>query len=151
MKVKDVMKKDLITVHQDMTCYEAASLLLKHKITGAPVVDDQGKLVGVFSEKDIFRALFPNYQSFYENPELFLNPEESEKEVKSNILERKVSEVMKKNFVVANPETPILKVAAQMITTGFHRVPVLENGKLVGIVTRHEIYRAILEKYLNLS
>jgi CBS domain-containing protein len=151
MKVKEIMKTDIITIHKDLSCKEAARILLENKITGAPVVDDEGKVVGVFSEKDIFRALFPSYREFFESPGTYLDFEKMEEEAESAAVEKKVEEIMKKNYIVATPDAPVLKVGAQMIVTGFHRVPVLEGGKLVGMVTRHEIYQAILKKYFGLE
>ncbi len=56
IKVEDIMTRDVVTVHQDLTMEEAANILLEHKISGAPVVDDTGKLCGVITQTDIFRA-----------------------------------------------------------------------------------------------
>ncbi|MEK7077096.1 MAG: CBS domain-containing protein, partial [Patescibacteria group bacterium] len=62
MKVKDVMGKDVVTVSPETTYEEAARLLDGHKISGLPVVDKGGNLVGMLSEKDLFKALYPKYE-----------------------------------------------------------------------------------------
>jgi CBS domain-containing protein len=93
--------------------------------------------------------MFPSYREFYETPDAFLDFEELEKEV-TRAGERRVEEVMAQRLITATPETPILKIASQMIASGIHRIPVVEGQKLVGIVSRRDIYRAIMREYFGL-
>jgi len=79
MKVRDLMRKKIITLKPENTYEEAVALLYKNNLNGAPVVDDEGKLVGYVSEKDLFRILYPYYQSFYEHPESYTDGEKREK------------------------------------------------------------------------
>jgi CBS domain-containing protein len=150
MKVKEIMKTQLITIPKETSCKEAARILLKEKISGAPVVDDTGKLIGIISEKDVFRSLFPEHKEFHESPESYLEFEEMEYNARSAAEEKKVNDVMTDRLITANPETPILKIGALMIASGIHRVPVLKKGKLIGIATRRDIYRAIMREYFEL-
>ncbi|MBI5222679.1 MAG: CBS domain-containing protein [Candidatus Magasanikbacteria bacterium] len=143
MLVKDVMYTDVVCLKTDMNFLEAAALFLKNKISGAPVLDESGKLVGVLSEKDLFRALYPSYKSFYQNPTPFLNErglEESAEEAKDKTIE----EVMTRRVITTTPDTHILKVGGLMVATGIHRVPVIDNGKIIGMVSRGTIYRAVM-------
>ena len=146
MRVKDVCEKQVITVHKDATHEAAARLFYGKGISGAPVVDDAGRLVGMLSEKDLFRALYPSYRSFFENPEHYLDAEAREADL-HDVRAKKVSECMSRAIFAIQPETPLLRAGAIMLAKGIHRLPVMENGKLVGIVTRDHIYKAILRKH----
>jgi CBS domain-containing protein len=150
MKVKDVLQKDVITIRHDATHAEAAKTLYINNISGAPVVDGKGRLVGMISEKDLFTALYPSFQAFNAQPEFYLDPESHEEDI-HEIKLLKVETFMRKHIITVTPETPILRAGAIMLAHGFHRLPVEQNGKLVGIVTRDHIYRAILKKHLDLS
>jgi len=150
MKVKEIMKTGIISLDPNLSCKEAARVFLENKISGAPVINARGELVGIISEKDIFRGLFPCYRDFYEAPDAYLDFEELEADAAAAAKES-VSKVMITRLITASPETPILKVAAQMLSSGIHRLPVVDGGKLAGIVTRRDIYRAIMRKYLGLK
>lgn len=145
MQVKDIMYTDVACLKPTTTFIEAAELFLKHKISGAPVVDDAGKLVGVISEKDLFRAMYPSYKSFYTNPTPYVNNEDELEDSAKEAKNKQIDEIMVKRVVTATPETSILKIGGLMVATGIHRVPVVENGKVVGMVSRGTIYRAVLQ------
>lgn len=149
MFVKSIMQKKLVTITPDMTFFEAAGLLLKNHVSGAPVLDKRGKLVGILSEKDLFRALYPSYKKFYLFPLEYENTKGAE-ETLSETKQKKVSAIMSTRIISATPETHVLKIGGLMVATGIHRVPVLEGGKVVGMVSRGDIYRAILQKDFNL-
>ncbi|OGH75597.1 MAG: hypothetical protein A3G00_03820 [Candidatus Magasanikbacteria bacterium RIFCSPLOWO2_12_FULL_43_12] len=143
MLVKDVMYTDVVCLKTNMNFLEAAALFLQNKISGAPVLDEAGNLVGVLSEKDLFRALYPSYQSFYQNPTPFLNEKELE-ETAGEAKEKTIGEIMTRRVVTTTPNTHVLKIGGLMIASGIHRVPVVENGKIVGMVSRGTIYRAVM-------
>jgi CBS domain-containing protein len=149
MKVKDVLLKNVITVHPDATHEEASRLFYKSNISGAPVVNSDGRLVGMLSEKDLFRALYPTYRSFFESPEYYLDEESREADV-AEVRTQKISEIMSTAIFAIQADTPIRRAGAIMLAKGIHRLPVLEDGKLVGLVTRDHIYKAILKKHLGL-
>ncbi len=149
MKVGEIMQKEVVTVPKDTPFREVAKILIDKKISGAPVTDETGKIVGVVSEKDLFRAVYPSYEDFYESPESHLDFEEMEAEAKlAN--HKKVEDFMSSRLITADPETPVLKIGALMVATGIHRVPVVEGGKVVGMVGRRDIYRAILKERFDL-
>ena len=68
MKVRDLMKKDFITLNPQNTYEEVVALLYNNNLNGAPVINENNELVGYVSEKDLFRILYPYYKSFYEHP-----------------------------------------------------------------------------------
>lgn len=143
------MKKDVVVIKKGTSYQTLAKILLENKISGAPVVDENEKIVGVVSEKDLFKAIYPSYEEFYESPESYLDFEKLEEEAKK-AGDKKVEDFMSKRLITADPETPVLKIGALMVATGIHRVPVVENGKVVGMVSRRDIYRAILKERFGL-
>ena len=147
MKVKDVMKTALILIHKDTPYHEVARTLYENKISGAPVVDEEGNLVGIISEKDLFRVMYPYYGSFYNNPGLYFDLEERENKI-HEIKDKKIENFMTEITISVSPDTPIMKVGATMTARDINRMPVLENGKLVGIVSRGDIFKKILQNKL---
>ena len=114
MIARDVMTREVVTVSPALAVKELAKVFVKHRISGAPVVDKKGKIIGVVSEADILMK--------------------KGKEVK-NIMSRKVIQVTEQTTVEA--------IASLMTHHNIKRVPVMEEGKLLGIVSRADIIRAI--------
>lgn len=150
MKVRNVMETKVITISEDGTYQEAARLMHKHGFSGLPVLNADGQLTGVISEKDLFRAIYPCYADYCANPEIYSNQEEQEAEIDS-INFGLVREYMSTKVLTIDPDAPILKAGGMMLAKHIHRLPVIENGKMVGIVTRKEIFGAILAKGLTLQ
>ncbi|MEK7193492.1 MAG: CBS domain-containing protein [Patescibacteria group bacterium] len=150
MKVKHVLEKNVITIPHTATYREAAEVLHKNNLSGAPVIGEKNRLVGMLSEKDLFKVLYPFYQSYYENPELYLDYESRETKIRE-IENEPIIGMITKNVVTIDPEAPILRAGAIMLAKGIHRLPVVKDNKLLGIVTREHIYSAILKRELNLD
>ncbi len=151
IKVRDLMETAVITIPIGTVWRKAAQILLQNKISGAPVVDAENHVLGVVSEKDLFRSLFPSYQDWYQNPDAFSCHNQLEDQAKSASKERAVEEFMSKRLLTIGPETPVMQVGALMISTGIHRVPILEQGKLIGVISRRNVFRAILKESLGLG
>lgn len=149
MIVREIMKTEIITIPYGTPYREVAKILLEKRVSGAPVVDERGQLVGVVSEKDLFKAIYPSYNDFYSAPSNFIDFDKLEQEAHQTS-EKRVEDFMSPRLITTTPETPILKVGAIMVATGIHRVPVLENGKLIGMVSRGDVYRAILREYFEM-
>jgi CBS domain-containing protein len=149
MKVKDIMETRVVTIHKDATYEEAARILYANRLSGAPVVDRNGYLVGMLSEKDLFRVLYPYYNSFNESPELYLDYEARESKA-HDIRDHKVETFMAKNIVSVEPETPVLHAGAIMLARQISRLPVVTEKQVVGMITREVIYRAILKQNFDL-
>lgn len=149
MLVKEIMKTSIVAIPAGTTFAEVAKILLEKRVSGAPVVDANNKLIGVISEKDLFKAVYPTYNDFYTSPELytdFTQMEQGAIEVKN----KKVEECMSARLITATPENPVLKIGALMVATGIHRVPVIEGEKLVGMISRGDVYRSILREHFDL-
>lgn len=149
MKVKDVMSTVLVTIHKDTTYSNVVKILHENKLSGAPVVDDAGSIVGIISEKDLFKVLYPFYNSFYTNPELYVDFEDREKKI-HEIKDHRIEKFISGEVTHADPETPILKIGALMLAKGISRLPVLLEGRLIGMVSREEIFNRILKNELEL-
>ena len=148
MKIKNLMTSKVVTLNSNTPYKEAARILYDNHISGAPVLNDDGEIVGMLSEKDLYRVLFPFYKSFYEHPESytdFENRENKVDEIKNNPINKYMTTT---EIYCTNPEDLAMKVGAIMLARGIHRAPVLENGKLVGLVSRRDIFRNVLKSHL---
>ncbi len=115
---KDVMTKDLVTFGPYMTAQDAIEVLLKNKISGAPVVDSDGKLVGIVSEYQLLAVIY--------NEEFKNQP---------------IKELMTKEVLTVEEETLLTEVANLFIVHRIRRLPVLRDGELVGQISRRDIIR----------
>ena len=148
MQVAEVMQKEVIVVKNDMSVTEAAMVLLKNNITGAPVVDQEGKLMGVVSEKDIFKFLYPDYREYYS----FLGFTKEKVSLRARVKigeDKLVKEVMTRKVIYVSTQDSVMRVGALMVMKKIHRVMVVERGKLVGIVCRKDIYHQVFRTALN--
>lgn len=144
MKVHEIMQRKIVMIPVGTVYSEVMDALLKHEISGAPVVDEQGKLVGIVSEKDLLRILYPYYESYYLNPEQYTNHEDREKKA-LDIRTRRVEEFMSRDVLTVNPDMPIMRAGSIMLSRGVHRLPVVQEGLLVGIITRRDLYKKLME------
>ena len=143
MHARDVMVAPVITVKPSTTVKEVAELFLEKRISAAPVIDSQEKLVGIVSEGDLLHRVEAGterhrswwFEGFIGNDTL------ATEYVKAH--GRKVSDVMTRKVITASPQTPLHEVATLMEKNAIKRVPILENGQLVGIVSRANLIQAV--------
>jgi CBS domain-containing protein len=142
MKVNDVMTRTVLTVRPEMTLKHAAALLAEHKISGLPVVDPHGRVVGVLSEGDIlFKEAGRSPKRPFVDRLLSLPPSERE----AKLAARTVGEAMTAPALTIGPGRPLSMAAAMMLDEGVKRLPVVDVlGTLVGIVTRADLVRAFV-------
>lgn len=148
-KAKDIMTTDVITVHPKDNVEKLARLLLEHKISGLPVVDDDGKLVGVVSEGDLVfqekQVRNPFYVVLFDSPIYLERPKRFIEDVKRAVA-REVGDLMSSSPYTVGPEATVQTVATIITEKGVNRVPVVDpNGKLVGIISRQDIIRATFD------
>lgn len=126
ISVSDYMAKKVIYFSPDDNIMNVMSVLAKHKITGGPVVKD-GKLVGIISESDCMKTLSDN--RYFNIP------------MGSETVEKYMSEVQ----ATIDANASIFEAAERFHNTPYKRFPVLENGKLVGQISQHDVIRAALK------
>ena len=144
--VRNIMTRDVVTVTPDTDINTAAAILLEKDYNGLPVLDDQGKLVGVLCQSDLVvqQREFP-LPSFFTLLGGFVALTSLEKLQRAvdKMAATKVSQAMTPDPVSVTPDTPVNKVADLMVDKKFHTVPVLENNKLVGVVGKKDILRLL--------
>jgi len=147
MLVKEIMTSQPITVNGSMEVVEAARVLLDHRINGVPVVDDAGKLVGILCQSDIIaqqkKLPVPSLFSFLDGYINLSSMKGIEKEVRK-IAATAVFDAMTPNPVTVSPDSSIETVAALMVDHNFHTLPVVENGRLVGVVGKEDILKTLI-------
>lgn len=141
------METVFVTAREDATYKQVADLLYESKRGCVFVLDKDDRLVGLVSEHDLFRVLFPYYQSYYLNPELYTDPVERERKI-MEVKDHPVKNFMCREMHCATLEEPIMRAGATMLAKNIRRMPVIEEGKLIGIVTRRAIYRTLYEQHL---
>jgi CBS domain-containing protein len=147
LKVKDIMTKKLITVSPDTEIVQATKLLLENRINGIPVTDETGKLVGILCQSDLIaqqkKLPIPSFFTFLDGLITLTSMKQIEKQVQK-IAAITVAQAMTPNPVTVQPETDIETVAALMVDKNFHTIPVVDEGKLVGIVGKEDILKTLV-------
>lgn len=144
MKAKDVMTHNVISIAPDATVLEAARLMLQHHISGLPVVDASGKLVGVLSEGDFLRRGETATQRRRSRwLEFLIGPGKIAEEY-THAHGRKVAEVMTADVKTIDESVDLEDVVEMMERHRIKRVPVMRGGELVGIVTRSNLMHAMV-------
>jgi len=145
-KVKDFLTRDLTSVMPDTPLKEVAEILSWRGISGIPVVTENNEVIAFISEKDIITSLFPE-QVKIENPDVIRIGNLSEIVKKLTAVgEAVVRDYMNENIICAKEETPIADIAGIMLKKGIKRLPVLRDKKLVGVVDRANLTKALIEE-----
>lgn len=143
MKALEIMRREVWTVTPGTPVEDAVHLMVAHRISGLPVIGATGELVGILSEGDLLRRVemgtdlrIPRWRAWLSGP----GPE-ARAYVRSHAC--KVEDVMTTPVISVSPETDLSEVVALMESRRIKRVPVLENGRLVGILSRADLVRAL--------
>ena len=146
-KAKDIMTKELITVSPDTEIVQATKLLLENRINGIPVTDETGKVVGILCQSDLIaqqkKLPIPSFFTFLDGLITLTSMKQIEKQVQK-IAAITVAQAMTLNPVTVQPETNIETVAALMVDKNFHTIPVVDKGKLVGIVGKEDVLKTLI-------
>ncbi|NKK75407.1 CBS domain-containing protein [Rhizobium leguminosarum bv. viciae] len=143
MLVKDVMTTKVVGVSADNSVRRAAEVMLTNHISGVPVIDDAGYLVGIISEGDLLRRTELGQGAIFGLEDQALSAEEKAKAyVKSSAW--RVADVMTRDPVVVEEDASLVRVSGLMQEHGIKRIPVMKEGALVGIVSRADLLKAII-------
>ena len=123
IKARDTMKTNVLAVEKTTDIYEAIRIMVAHNVTGLPVIDSARLLVGIVTEKDVLRLLY----DIEDRPGT-------------------VEEYMTRGVVSFDQEEDLLVIAESLKNNYFRRVPILDKGELVGIVSRKDIIRYMREQ-----
>ncbi|MDD4171665.1 MAG: CBS domain-containing protein [Syntrophomonas sp.] len=149
MLVKDIMTKDVLTVRPKEKVEKVARILVENKISGIPVVDEQNHVVGIITEKDLMikasELRVPFYLTLFDSIIFLENPIRFNNDLKKYTATY-VQEAMTEKVIIVPEDTPVSEVVAIMQKRRINRVPVIRNDKLVGIVTRNDILKAMVER-----
>lgn len=147
MKAQDIMEKEVVSVNQQATVREIAQVLLDHKISGVPVVDDAGNLVGIVTEGDLLhKEMSPRIPHFVNilGAIIYYNGVRRYDEDFKKLMAGQACEMMTKKVITVDEDADIDAVVKLMIEHGIKRIPVVKDNKVLGIVSRRDIIRALL-------
>ncbi|HEV2550649.1 MAG TPA: CBS domain-containing protein [Stellaceae bacterium] len=145
MQAADVMTRSVITTTAEASIEEVARLMVFHRFSGVPVVDAKGRVVGMITEGDLLRRSETDTEKPHSRwVRLLIGPGRLAQEY-AQTHARKVEEVMSSPVVSVTPETSLAEVVALMESRGVKRLPVLENDRLVGLVSRADLLKGLAE------
>lgn len=148
MTIDNYMTKSPVTARPDSTAEEIARLLIEHRIGCVPVVDAGDALLGLITERELFlqerRVPFSTVIA-HSLMGAWVDPDHLE-QCYEMLREIRAAEIMSRNVVTIPPGTPTGEAARLMVKLERNHLPVVENGKLVGILARHDLLRALLRR-----
>jgi CBS domain-containing protein len=142
MLVQDVMSTGVISAYPTDSVRSAVIKMLSRHCGAVPVIDQQQNLIGLVAIRDVMIPLFPNYGDYIHDNVHSRDFTEME-EGYPDILRKTTEEIMSKNPLTVSPHTPILEAASFMGLKHFRRIPVTENGKLLGMISIGDINRGL--------
>jgi CBS domain-containing protein len=144
---KDIMTSPVITVHPETSVVDLAKLLTEHHINGVPVVDDAENLVGIVTEADLIdqkkKLHIPSVIFFLDSAIFLENPKRLDKELRK-MAGTTVGDICTRNVVTVEGETPVEEVASLMAERHVNTIPVMNEGKIIGIIGRGDLIRSIV-------
>ena len=150
MKARDIMHKKIITIGRETSLKEAAILMSANRVSGLPVLDDSGRLIGIITDSDILKYRqkknLPEYLRLLESFIEEIDPESIEENIRV-ILRKKVKDVMTTHLIMVTEETQIGQIISKFAEHHISRMPVVKKNKLVGIIAREDVIKALAEKY----
>ncbi len=148
LQAKDIMTRDVISVDMKTTVKELARLLVNNNISGVPVIDADGTLRGIVTEKDLIsrdkKLHLPTVVTLFDAV-IYLESEKHFKEDLKKLAASTVEDIMTSKVVTISEETSIREIATLMADEGKDLLPVVQEGKVVGIVGKADVVRSMIE------
>jgi CBS domain-containing protein len=141
--VRDIMVEKVISATPDHTLKDVANLLYQHRIGSMPVVDDDGRVLGIISNRDLIKAALPDYRTLIENISMSPDVEPFDEFLKQEDRIR-VREMMDEEFSTTTEDTPVVELAAMMLFKNLRIVPVVRDERLVGVVVTSDLVSKII-------
>jgi CBS domain-containing protein len=150
LKAKDIMTKEVITVKPETTLEELARLLMKRQISGAPVVNDNGKIIGIVTENDLIsknsRLHIPTILRLFD-AYIPLGTSKMESDIRK-MAASTVEDICTKEIITVDEEASVEYIATIMTEKRIHILPVVREGKLVGIIGKKDLIKGIASEQL---
>jgi CBS domain-containing protein len=132
-----------MSVTPNMSVREAAIQMCFNKISGMPVINESGDIVGIISEKDILHKMYPGVHEFMQDGVFSFEDLETEYR---DIINLRVEEIMTPRVFTVDPDFPVLRAASIMFLNKIRRIPVAESGKLAGIISIGDVHKALFKQ-----
>ena len=146
LKAKDIMTSEVITVKMETTVNELAEILWKNRISGVPVLDDDGRVVAVVTENDLIdqskKFHIPTMISLLDSVIFLESSKKTEKEIKK-MAGNTVQDICSKELVTVDEETGLDEIATIMANKKVHTLPVILDDNLVGVIGKSDIIRTM--------
>lgn len=143
MRAGDIMVSPVVTLYPSLSVRDAAKTFLEHHISGAPVVDDDGTMVGIVSEGDLLHRVEAGTERKRSSWLRLLAADAALAAEYVKARARTVADVMTRNVISVTTDTPLKDIAEVLERNSIKRVPVLASGRLVGIVTRSNLIQVL--------
>lgn len=148
LQARDIMTRDVISVVKQTPVKELARLLVENKISGVPVIDADGTLCGIVTEQDLIsrdkKLHLPTVVTLFDAV-IYLESEKHFKEDLKKLAASTVEDIMTSKAVTISEETSVREIATLMADEGKDLLPVLQEGKIVGIVGKEDVVRSMIE------
>ncbi|HVA97245.1 MAG TPA: CBS domain-containing protein [Candidatus Acidoferrales bacterium] len=143
MLVKDIYNKHLIPISEDITIKEALALMIKSHFNGVVVLNHKEELVGILCIQDIVASIVPIEMQENVNLAEAMYKEHFFQDMCAKVKNKKVKDIMRKEFFKVTLAMSVMAVAAEFLNTDLFVFPVMEENKVIGIVTRSELKKAL--------
>ncbi|MBI3577655.1 CBS domain-containing protein [Candidatus Gottesmanbacteria bacterium] len=151
MKVHQVMSVDIIAVKSKTPFRDIWKAIFKKHIHALPVIDQKRRIIGIISEEDLMKPLYPDYQHLIEDFAAASDFEDMEEKI-HDLIKLKAEHIMNKRIIFTRPETPIMRALSRMIVRSVRQLPVLaENNTLLGVISKGDIFDTLFKKHLRLK
>ena len=144
MKISDALVMNVIRIPLRLSIKEAVEVMSSHQVSDLMVVDDANRFVGVLSEGDLIRTAMPRFEELAAEGSLASGFEIFRQKGKS-LINSPIEPLVIKNALTVSPNDDLLAAASLMVTKQIRRLPVVENGNLVGAISRTDVCRAMLK------
>jgi len=144
-RVKDFMSKDIKSMLPDMNAKDALKMLLETGMSGLPIIDKDDNIIGVFTEKEVLKAILPAYIKAVGT---FVYAEDSKAELRkiANLDKFLVKELMRREVSIIDENSSLAEASRIMLTKSERRILVVKDKKPVGIITRSDVVKGLAEK-----
>ena len=146
--ITDLVTRDVPLLRKDQTVREAVALALRAELPALPVVDERDRFAGVFGEREFMEALFPGYLGKLKNASFVTRSIEDVLEKRQSCATDTIAQYMNAEHVEVRSDFSDVQVAEVFLHHRVLIVPVIEDGRVIGVITRRDFFRTLAERFL---